>query len=107
MMNSAAARTNVADDNHIVWIDPAMTRFRAVVNRYYLEWLDLAESRLSTVQGSIEEAGDVVHEAIVELLDSMKEGYTLKPKDRMNMYIKRSISLICHVAESGKYWTAS
>ncbi len=106
-MYATTAQKKAVEDSHMMWVDPVRVQLNAVTSRYYPQWRDYAESLLLACVGTMEEAEDVVHEAMVELLESVQEGYTFESEDKMNMYIKRSITLICHVIETGQHWVAS
>jgi hypothetical protein len=106
-MYATTAQKKAVEDSHMAWIDPIRVQLNALTSRCYPQWRGYAESQLQTSKGTVEEAEDVVHEAMVELLESMQEGYTFESDDKMNMYIKRSIALICHVVKTGQHWDAA
>ncbi|MCP4612413.1 MAG: hypothetical protein GY845_27260 [Planctomycetes bacterium] len=106
-MYATIEQKKAVEDSYMMWIDPVRVQLNAVTSGYYPQWRDYAESHLLTCVGTVEEAEDVVHEAMVELLESVQDGYAFESEDKMNMYIKRSIALICHVVETGQHWVAS
>jgi len=91
----------------IEWTNPVMTWLRKLSNDCYQEWLELAQSLLPTNGKVLDECGDVVNEAIVETLNSIRDGYEFESQDKLHMHIKRAICLISHVVDSERYWTES
>jgi len=106
MIALKAARSNViAGGYNIKWTNPVMTWLRKLSNDHYHEWLELAESLIPTNGKALDEREDVVHEAIVETLNSIHDGYDFESQDRLHMHIKRAICLIGHVVDTEQYWT--
>jgi len=81
-----------------------MTWLRKLSNNHYQEWLELARSLLPTNGKVLDECGDVVHEAIIETLDSIHDGLKFESQDRLHMHIKRAICLISHVVAAEQHW---
>ena len=101
------AKTITSGGFNIDWSDPTMTWLRKLSNNFYQEWLELAASQLSTDGKVLYERGDVVHEAILETLDSCRSGYEFESQEKLHMHIKRAICLIGHVVDSDRCWTES
>jgi len=74
-LKTAKSNTIVGGGYNIRWTNPVMTWLRKLSNDHYQEWLELARSLLPTNGKVLDECGDVVHEAIIEALNSIHEGY--------------------------------
>ena len=86
------------------WINPVTGWITTLYKAHYQEWLKLAQSLLPKRVKMIDECEDIVHEAIVESLTSLNEGYAFASKDQLEMHIKRAICLIGHVVATEQYW---
>lgn len=109
MIASKTVKPNriVGGGHNIKWTDPVMTWLRRLSNDCYQEWLGLARSLLPTDGKALDECDDVVHEAIIETLDSIHDGCEFESQDQLHMHIKRAICLISHVVDSERHWTES
>ena len=80
-----------------------MQWFKELANSSYLAWLELAELQLFASQINLEEAGDIVHEAIIEFLDAIQNGSIFESRDEIQAYIEKAINFHCGHMMFGHY----